>query len=93
MFECLSCYVRMPKLRETYLQIRERNAREIRQRTRERVRALYRDEERVIVEDLPEIPIVIAQQSYLVPFLVCVICILVLVVLLLWQSTYLSKQV
>ena len=49
MFECLSCYVRMPKLRETYLQIQERNAREIRQRTRERVRALHRDEERVIV--------------------------------------------
>jgi hypothetical protein len=87
------CCVRMPKLRETYLQIQERNAREIRQRTRERVRALHRDVERVIVEDLPEIPIVIAEQSYLVPFLVCVICILVLVVLLLWQSTYLSKQV
>ncbi len=93
MLNCLSCYVRMPKLRETYLQIQERNAREIRQRTRERVRALHRDEERVIVEDLPDIPIVIAEQSYLVPFLVCVICILVLVVLLLWQSTYLSKQV
>ena len=83
----------MPKLRETYLQIRERNAREIRQRTRERVRALHRDEERVIVEDLPVIPIVIAQQSYLVHFLVCVICILILVVLLLWQSTFLSRQV
>ena len=93
MFECLSCYVRMPKLRETYLQIQERNAREIRQRTRERIRALQRDQELVIVKDLPDIPIVIAKQSYLVPFLVCVICILVLVVLLLWQSTYLSKQV
>ncbi len=86
--------MRIPKLRETYLQIQARNAREIRQRrTRERVRALHRGEERVIVEDLPDIPIVIAKQSYLVPFLVCVICILVLVVLLLWQSTNLSKQV
>ena len=92
-FECLSCYVRMPKLRETYLQIQERNAREIRQRTRERVRALQRDQEQVIVEDLPVIPIVIAQQSYLVHFLVCIICILILVVLLLWQSTFLSRQV
>ena len=88
-----SCYVRMPKLRETYLQIQERNAREIRQRTRERVRALHRDQGRVIVEDLPELPIVIAQQSYLVHFLVCIICILALVVLMLWQSIYLSKQV
>ena len=83
----------MPKLRETYLQIQERNAREIRQRTREKVRALHQDQELVVVEDLPIAPIVVAQQSYLVPFLICVICILVLVVLLLWQSTYLSKQV
>ncbi len=83
----------MPKLKETYLQIRERNAREIRQRTREKVRALLRDQELVFVEDQPVAPIVVAQQSYLIPFLGCVITILVLVNLLLWQSTYLSRQV
>ena len=92
-FDCLLCCARMPKLKETYLQIRERNAREIRQRTREKVRALQRDQELVFVEDLPVVPIVVAQQSYLIPFLVCVIIILVLVNLLLWQSTYLSRQV
>ena len=84
---------RMPKLKETYLQIRERNAREIRQRTREKVRALQRDQELVVIEDLPVVPIVVAQQSYLIPFLVCLFIILVLVNLLLWQLTYLSRQV
>jgi hypothetical protein len=84
----------MPKLRETYLQIQERNAREIRQRTREKVRALQREQELVFVEDLPVVPIVVAQQSsYLIPFLVCLIIILVLVNLLLWQITFLSRQV
>ena len=83
----------MPKLKETYLQIRERNAREIRQRTREKVRALHQDQELVVVEDLPVVPIVVAQQSHLVPFLVCLIIILILVNLLLWQITFLSRQV
>ena len=92
-FDCLLCWERMPKLKETYLQIRERNAREIRQRTREKVRALQGDQELVVVEDLPAVPIVVAQQSYLVPFLVCLIIILVLVNLLLWQFTLLSRQV
>ena len=83
----------MPKLRETYQQIQERNAREIRQRTREKVRALQREQELVVIGDLPVVPIVVAQQSYLIPFLVCLIIILVLVNLLLWQSTFLSRQV
>ena len=85
--------MRMPKLKETYLQIRERNAREIRQRTREKVRALQREQELVVIEDLPVVPIVVAQQSYLIPFLVCLIIILVLVNLLLWQFTFQSRQV
>ena len=92
-FDCLLCCERMPKLKETYLQIRERNAREIRQRTREKVRALQRDQELVVVEDLPAVPIVVAQQSYLIPILVCLIIILILVNLLLWQFTLLSRQV
>ncbi len=91
-FDCLLCCARTPKLKETYLQIRERNAREIRQRTREKVRALQREQELVFVEDLPVVPIVVAQQSYLIPFLVCVIIILVLVNLLLWQSIGKSKR-
>ena len=83
----------MPKLRETYLQIQERNAREIRQRTRDRVRALQGVEELVVIEDLPETPVVIAEQSYIVPILVCIVVILVLVCLLLAQQIYLSKRV
>ena len=75
----------MPKLRETYLQIQERNAREIRQRTRDRIRALQRVEELVVIEDLLETPVVIAEQSYTVPILVCIIFILVLVCLWLAQ--------
>ena len=75
----------MPKLRETYLQIQERNAREIRQRTRDRIRALQRVEELVVIEDLLETPVVIAEQSYTVPIIVCIIFILVLVCLWLAQ--------
>jgi hypothetical protein len=56
----------MPKLRETYQQIQERNAREIKQRTRDRIRALQGDQELVVVQDFPETPVVIAKQSYLV---------------------------
>ncbi len=82
----------MPKLRETYQQIQERNAREIKQRTRERIRALQGDQELVVVQDFPETPVVIAKQSYLVHFLVSVICILVLVCLLLMQQIYLTKR-
>ena len=76
----------MPKLRETYLQIQERNVREIRQRTRDRIRALQRVEELVVIEDLLETPVVIAEQSYTVPILVCIIFILVLVCL--WLAQY-----
>ena len=83
----------MPKLRETYLQIKERNAREIRQRTQDRVRALQGVEELVVIEDLPETPVVIAEQSYIVSILVCIVIILVLVCLLLAQQIYLSKRV
>ncbi len=75
----------MPKLRETYLQIQERNVREIRQRTRDRIRALQRVEELVVIEDLLDIPADTAEQSYTVPILVCIIFILVLVCLWLTQ--------
>jgi hypothetical protein len=74
----------MPKLRETYLHIQERNAREIRQRTRDRIKALQRVEERVVVNDLLDTPV--AEQSYTVPILVCIIVFLVLVCLLLAQQ-------
>ena len=47
----------MPKLKETYKQIQERNAREIKQRTRDKVRALLGEEELVVVEDLPDPPL------------------------------------
>ena len=69
----------MPKLRETYQQIQERNAREIRQRTRDRVRALLGEEELVVVEDQPETPVVVAKKSYIVCYLVCTVVLLVLV--------------
>ncbi len=83
----------MPKLKETYLQIQERNAREeIKQRTRDRVRALQGEEELVVVEDLPDLPPVIAEQSYIVHILVCIIVLLVLVCLLLGQQIYLAKR-
>ena len=76
----------MPKLRETYLQIQERNTREIRQRTRDRIKALQRVEGLVLIEDLPDTPVAIAEQSYIVPILVCIIIILVLLCLLLVQQ-------
>ncbi len=75
----------MSKLRETYIQIQERNVREIKQRTRDRIRALQRVEELVVIEDLLETPVVIAEQTYTVPILVCIIFILVLVCLWLAQ--------
>ena len=83
----------MPKLRETYKQIQERNAREIRQRTQDRIRALHREERRVFIEDLPVAPVVVAEQSYIIPILVCIVVLLVLVCLLLAQQVDLSKQV
>ncbi len=82
----------MPKLRETYQQIKERNAREIKQRTDSRIRALQGVEELVVVQDFPETPIVIANQSYLVHCLVCIICILVVVCLLLLQQIHLANK-
>ena len=75
----------MPKLRETYLQIQERNAREIRQRTSDRIRALQQVKESVVGEDLSETSITTAEQSYTVPILVCIIFVLVLVCLWLTQ--------
>ena len=75
----------MPKLRETYLQIQERNAREIRQRTSDRIRALQQVKESVVGEDLPETSITTAEQSYTVPILVYIIFVLVLVCLWLTQ--------
>ena len=82
----------MPKLRETYQQIQERNAREIRQRTRERVRALLGEEELVIVEDQPDVPIVVAKESYIVCYLVCIVVLLVIVCLSLSYQLYLAKE-
>jgi hypothetical protein len=75
----------MPKLRETYLQIQERNAREIRQRTSDRIRALQQVRESVVGEDLSETSITTAEQSYTVPILVYIIFVLVLVCLWLTQ--------
>jgi hypothetical protein len=85
-------YGSMPKLKETYRQIQERNYREIRQRTRDRIRALHEEQGLVVVEDFPDTSTVAAKQSYFVHFLVCVIIILVLVILLLCQSIYLAKR-
>jgi hypothetical protein len=82
----------MPKLKETYRQIQERSAREIKQRTRERIRALHEEEGLVVVEDFPYSPIVSAEQSYLFPVLLCIIVILVLVCLLLTQQICLAKK-
>ena len=82
----------MPKLRETYQQIQERNAREIRQRTRERVRALLGEEELVIVEYQPDDPIVVAKESYIVCYLVCIVVLLVIVCLSLSYQLYLAKE-
>ncbi len=76
----------MPKLKETYRQIQDRSAREIKQRTRERIRALHEEEGLVFVEDLPNPPIVSAEQTYLVPVLLCIVVILALVCLLLTQQ-------
>ena len=82
----------MPKLKETYRQIQERSAREIKQRTRDRIRALHEEEGLVVVEDFPYPPIVSAKQSYLVSVLLCIIVILVLVCLLLTQQIWLAKR-
>ena len=82
----------MPKLRETYQQIQERNAREIRQRTRDRVRALLGEEGPVIVEDQPDDPIVVAKGSYIVCYLVCIVVLLILVCLSLSHQLYLAKR-
>ena len=82
----------MPKLKETYRQIQERSAREIKQRTRDRIRALHEEEGLVVVEDFPHPPIVSAEQSYLVSVLLCIIVILVLVCLLLTQQIWLAKR-
>ena len=82
----------MPKLKETYRQIQERNFREIRQRTRDRIKALHEEQGLVVVEDFPDTSIVVAKQSFVVHFLVCVIIILVLVILLLCQSINLTKR-
>ena len=82
----------MPKLRETYQQIQERNAREIRQRTRDRVRALLGEEELVIVEDQPDTTVVVAEKSYIVCYLVCIVVLLALVCLSLSHQLYLAKR-
>jgi hypothetical protein len=90
----------MPKLKETYKQIQERNAREIKQRTRDKLKALQEERELVFVEDSPsdfvedllDSPPVDKEQSYIVQILACIIVLLVLVCLLLCQHIYLAKR-
>ncbi len=90
----------MPKLRETYKQIQERNAREIKQRTRDKLKALQEEGDLVLiegspidfVEDLVDSPPVVKEQSHTVQILVSIIVLLVLVCLLLCQYIYLAKR-
>ena len=90
----------MPKLGETYKQIQERNAREIKQRTRDKLKALQEEEDLVFiegsptyfVEDLVDSPPVVKEQSYIVQILASIIVLLVLVCLLLCQYIYLAKR-
>jgi hypothetical protein len=90
----------MPKLRETYKQIQERNAREIKQRTRDKLRALQVERELIFVEDFPpdfvedlvDPPPVVKEQSYIVQILTCIVVLLVLLCLLLCQHIYLAKR-
>ena len=90
----------MPKLKETYKQIQERNAREIKQRTRDKLRALQEERELVFVEDsssdfvvdLIDSPPIVKEQSYTVHTLASIIVLLVLVCLLLCQHIYLAKR-
>ena len=90
----------MPKLRETYKQIQERNAREIKQRTHDKLKALQEEGDLVFVEgppidfveDLVDSPPVVKEQSYIVQTLASIIVLLVLVCLLLCQYIYLAKR-
>ena len=90
----------MPKLKETYKQIQERNAREIKQRTRDKLKALQEERELVFVEDsssdfvedLIDSPPIVKKQSYTVHTLASIIVLLVLVCLLLCQHIYLAKR-
>ena len=90
----------MPKLRETYKQIQERNAREIKQRTRDKLRTLQEEGELVFVEDSPsdfvedllDSPSIVKEQSYTVHTLASIVVLLVLVCLLLCQHIYLAKR-
>ena len=90
----------MPKLRETYKQIQERNAREIKQRTRDKLKALQEEGDLVFVEgspsdfaeDLVDSPPVVKEQSNIVQILASIIVLLVLVCLLLCQYIYLAKR-
>ena len=90
----------MPKLRETYKQIQERNAREIKQRTRDKLKALQEGGDLVFVEgspidfaeDLVDSPPVVKVQSNIVQILASIIVLLVLVCLLLCQYIYLAKR-
>jgi hypothetical protein len=90
----------MPKLKETYKQIQERNAREIKQRTRDKLKALQEERELVFVEDsssdfvedLIDSPSIVKEQSYTVHTLASIIVLLVLVCLLLCQHIYLAKR-
>ena len=90
----------MPKLRETYKQIQERNAREIKQRTRDKLKALQEEGDLVFVEgspsdfaeDLVDSPPVVKEQSNIVQILTSIIVLLVLVCLLLCQYIHLAKR-
>ena len=90
----------MPKLRETYKQIQERNAREIKQRTRDKLKALQEEGDLVLIEGSPidfvehlvDSPPVVKEQSHTVQIRASIIVLLVLVCLLLCQYIYLAKR-
>ncbi len=54
--------------------------------------ALQGEEELVFVEDLPDAPVVVAEQSHTISVLICIIVLLVLACLLLSQQLYLARR-
>jgi hypothetical protein len=79
----------MPKLKDAYLQIQERHAREIKRRTSERLNALL-DEERDNDLDKPMYPV--EKNDYTVClYLLCLVIILLKVNLLYLQQLFLPR--
>ncbi len=83
----------MPKLKETYQQIQERNAREIKQRTDRRIKAILKQEEEpeFVVDELPEHSVAKAD-STIVLNLVCLIILLFVIILLLVQQLFFAER-